>query len=54
MPESETAPQPGPTQSVGPDYRAASQKPTATVSTAVPYDNVITLEQTPQLIALLT
>ena len=44
----------GPTQCVGPDYRAENQKPTATVSVEVPYDNVITLPQTPQLIALLT
>lgn len=47
-------PEVGPTKSVGPDYRAESQKPSATVSTKVPYDNVITLPQTPQLIALLT
>lgn len=41
-------------QSVGPDYRDDKQKPTATVSTAVPFENVTTLPQTPQLIALLT
>lgn len=50
----ESRPQAGPTQCVGPDYRTESQKPTATVSTEVKYDNVITLPQTPQLIALLT
>jgi hypothetical protein len=43
-----------PKQSVGPDYRPKQQKPTATVSTEVPFDNVHTLPQTPQLIALLT
>lgn len=43
-----------PTQCVGPDYRAANQKPMATVSTAVRFDNVTVLPQTPQLIALLT
>lgn len=47
-------PQPGPIQCVGPDYRSASQKPTATVSKEVEYENVVTLHQTPQLIALLT
>lgn len=49
-----TLPQVGPTQCVGPDYREPSQKPVATVSTEVEHDNVITLPQTPQLIALLT
>jgi uracil phosphoribosyltransferase len=43
-----------PKQSVGPDYRPEKQKPTATVSTEVPFDNVHILPQTPQLIALLT
>jgi len=43
-----------PKQSVGPDYRPEKQKPTATVSTEVPFENVHTLAQTPQLIALLT
>ena len=43
-----------PTQCVGPDYRAESQKPTATVSTKVPVDTLTVLSQTPQLIALLT
>lgn len=41
-----------PTQSVGPDYRP--EKPIATVSTPVSFENVHTLPQTPQLIALLT
>lgn len=45
---------PSPKQSVGPDYRPDTQKPTATVSTEVPFDNVHVLAQTPQLIALLT
>ncbi|MCJ1472851.1 Uracil phosphoribosyltransferase, synthesizes UMP from uracil [Lambiella insularis] len=43
-----------PTQSVGPDYRSETQKPTATISTQVRYENVHILPQTPQLIALLT
>ncbi|MCJ1368360.1 Uracil phosphoribosyltransferase, synthesizes UMP from uracil [Acarospora aff. strigata] len=43
-----------PTQGVGPDYRPEEQKPTATVSTEISYDNVHILPQTPQLIALLT
>lgn len=47
-------PQPAPTQGVGPDYRTESQKPTATISTPVEFDNVTVLPQTPQLIALLT
>jgi uracil phosphoribosyltransferase len=50
----EKRPEVGPTQCVGPDYRTESQKPVATVSTEIEYDNVITLPQTPQLIALLT
>jgi len=41
-----------PTQSVGQDY--VKEKPVATVSTAVKFDNVHILPQTPQLIALLT
>ncbi|PQE16583.1 uracil phosphoribosyltransferase protein [Rutstroemia sp. NJR-2017a BBW] len=41
-----------PSQTVGPDYRP--EKPVATVSTEVPFENVHTLPQTPQLIALLT
>lgn len=43
-----------PAHGLGPDYRPDTQKPTATVSTAVTYDNVHILSQTPQLIALLT
>jgi len=43
-----------PKQSVGPDYRPERLKPTATVSTPVSFENVHTLPQTPQLIALLT
>jgi uracil phosphoribosyltransferase len=43
-----------PKQSVGPDYRPEKQKPIATVSTEVSFENVHTLPQTPQLIALLT
>ena len=43
-----------PTQSLGPDYRPDAQKPTATISTEISYDNVHILPQTPQLIALLT
>lgn len=43
-----------PKQCVGPDYRPEQQKPTATVSTEVSFENVHTLPQTPQLIALLT
>ena len=39
---------------VGPDYRPEAQKPTATISTEISYDNVHILPQTPQLIALLT
>lgn len=43
-----------PAVGVGPDYRPAAEKPTATVSKDVPYENVHILPQTPQLIALLT
>ncbi|KAF2205813.1 PRTase-like protein [Delitschia confertaspora ATCC 74209] len=43
-----------PSQSVGPEYRPAEEKPTATVSTGVSHENVHILPQTPQLIALLT
>ena len=43
-----------PAHCVGPDYRPNAQKPTATVSTEVSYENVHILPQTPQLIALLT
>ncbi|KAI9841915.1 MAG: Uracil phosphoribosyltransferase, synthesizes UMP from uracil [Sclerophora amabilis] len=41
-------------QGVGPTYKPDEQKPTATVSTNVAYENVHILPQTPQLIALLT
>lgn len=51
---SSTRSPPSPKQSVGPDYRPDTQKPIATVSTEVPFDNVHVLAQTPQLIALLT
>ncbi|KAK8137663.1 hypothetical protein PG984_003156 [Apiospora sp. TS-2023a] len=50
----EKRPEVSPTKCVGPEYRSESQKPVATVSTEIEYDNVITLPQTPQLIALLT
>ncbi|KAK4645859.1 Uracil phosphoribosyltransferase, synthesizes UMP from uracil [Podospora bellae-mahoneyi] len=43
-----------PVKCVGPEYRAEDQKPTATVSTVVHFDNVTVLPQTPQLIALLS
>ncbi|KAI9721466.1 MAG: Uracil phosphoribosyltransferase, synthesizes UMP from uracil [Candelaria pacifica] len=43
-----------PAQGVGPEYRPEEQKPTATVSTSISYDNVHILPQTPQLISLLT
>lgn len=43
-----------PADCVGPDYRPKTEKPTATVSTQISYDNVHILSQTPQLIALLT
>ena len=43
-----------PAHCVGPDYRPKAQKPTATISTEVRYDNVHILPQTSQLIALLT
>ncbi|KAK0116440.1 Uracil phosphoribosyltransferase, synthesizes UMP from uracil [Cadophora gregata] len=49
-----SAPKDTPQQSVGPEYRPEKQKPVATVSKAVPFENVHTLSQTPQLIALLT
>lgn len=45
---------PSPAQGVGPIYRPDGEKPTATVSKEVSYDNVHVLPQTPQLIALLT
>lgn len=50
----EFRPRLAPTQGVGPDYRTESQKPTATISTEIAFDNVTVLPQTPQLIALLT
>ncbi|KAJ4302993.1 Uracil phosphoribosyltransferase, synthesizes UMP from uracil [Kalmusia sp. IMI 367209] len=43
-----------PSQAVGPDYRSEAEKPTATISKPIPHDNVFILQQTPQLIALLT
>ena len=43
-----------PTQSVGPDYVSEKKKPNATVSTEVKLKNVHILQQSPQLIALLT
>lgn len=43
-----------PTQTVGPDFRSQSEKPSATVSVEVPFENVHVLPQTPQLIALLS
>ncbi|KAJ9300293.1 hypothetical protein DTO271G3_2410 [Paecilomyces variotii] len=45
---------PSPAQGVGPFYRPDDEKPTATISKDVSYDNVHVLPQTPQLIALLT
>ncbi|KEY66554.1 hypothetical protein S40285_05159 [Stachybotrys chlorohalonatus IBT 40285] len=42
------------TQCVGPDFVAQDQKPSATVSAEVHFDNVRVLPQTPQLIALLS
>ncbi|EEQ90224.1 uracil phosphoribosyltransferase [Blastomyces dermatitidis ER-3] len=45
---------PLPCQGVGPLYKPDGEKPTATVSQVVDYDNVHILPQTPQLIALLT
>ena len=47
-------PIPSPAQGVGPVYRPDGEKPTATVSKEVSYENVHVLSQTPQLIALLT
>jgi uracil phosphoribosyltransferase len=41
-----------PSQPLG--LREDTQRPTATVSKPIPQDNVFILEQTPQLIALLT
>ncbi|KKZ63175.1 uracil phosphoribosyltransferase [[Emmonsia] crescens] len=45
---------PLPCQGVGPLYKPDGEKPTATVSQVVDYENVHVLPQTPQLIALLT
>lgn len=45
---------PSPAQGVGPIYWPEGEKPTATVSKDIPFDNVHVLPQTPQLIALLT
>jgi uracil phosphoribosyltransferase len=47
-------PVPSPAQGVGPVYQPDGEKPTATVSKEVSYENVHVLSQTPQLIALLT
>ncbi|EAW14657.1 uracil phosphoribosyltransferase [Aspergillus clavatus NRRL 1] len=47
-------PTPSPAQGVGPIYRPEIEKPTATISKDVSYENVHILPQTPQLIALLT
>lgn len=47
-------PIPSPAQGVGPIYRPDGEKPTATVSQEVSYENVHVLPQSPQLIALLT
>ena len=43
-----------PAHCLGPEYRPEEQKPTATVSTKISYNNVHILPQTAQLIALLT
>lgn len=43
-----------PMRDVGPDYKPKEEKPTATVSTDISYENVHILPQTPQLIALMT
>ncbi|KAF2731220.1 PRTase-like protein [Polyplosphaeria fusca] len=50
---SQTQPE-APSKNVGPEYRPTTQKPLATVSTALKHENVHVLPQTPQLIALLT
>lgn len=54
MAHEQKAPTPSPAQGVGPTYRREDEKPTATVSKEVSYENVHILPQTPQLIALLT
>lgn len=43
-----------PKECVGPSHLSQEQKPSATVSAKVPFDNVHVLSQTPQLIALLS
>jgi len=43
-----------PSRTLGPDYRPQTELPTATVSTVVSHSNVHILNQTPQLIALLS
>lgn len=43
-----------PMRCLGPVYRSESQKPAATISKDVPFENVHVLLQSPQLIALLT
>ncbi|SPN98863.1 probable uracil phosphoribosyltransferase [Cephalotrichum gorgonifer] len=48
------APTNPPMQCVGPNYQADGQRPSATISKDVPFENVHVLPQTPQLIALLT
>lgn len=45
---------PASTQCIGPSHRPSDQKPSATVSVEVAFDNVCILPQTPQLIALLS
>lgn len=41
-------------QCVGPETKPSEQKPNATISAKVPFENVHVLAQTPQLIALLS
>ncbi|KAI6781263.1 Uracil phosphoribosyltransferase-like protein [Emericellopsis cladophorae] len=48
------APGNAPTQTVGPGFKSQAEKPQATVSVQVPFDNVRILPQSPQLIALLS
>lgn len=54
MADDRSDPVPSPAQGVGPFYRPDGEKPTATVSKDLSYENVHVLPQTPQLIALLT
>lgn len=51
-----SSPSPGPLPSpcVGPDFQARGERPSATLSVSVGFDNVKVLPQTPQLIALLS